>query len=472
MSTLFQAVTTNDSVTANGASTHSTSSNACVDLFFLIGSSRGKDLSVPFLKAYGEDPELATRILLWSRDVREGAGERQLFRDLVLLIEDESIVRQVIYLIPELGRFDDLFVFMNTKYETDALDRLSYHLAMGNALAAKWIPRKGEVFNKLRKHVGFSKPQHLRSLLVSTSDTVEQKLCARQFDQVDYGKLPSVAAARYQKTFFRNDEVRYREYIESLQKGEAKINAGVVYPYDIIKSLVNGVVEVAEEQWKALPNWMTNTEHRILPVIDVSGSMENANIGSSKTTCKDAAIGLGLYIAERNVGIFQNEFISFSGKPNFHSLTGSLQNRYTITDCSGEDMNTNLLGVFKTMLTQAKNLSVPADQMPTMLIILSDMEFDQCQIMSAYRRNGGLDSDNVAAIKTEYDSAGYEVPTLVFWNLNGTPSNIPVKYNDLGVMMVSGFSPAIMKSILSCTTITPHGIMMETVFKERYNPRG
>ena len=101
-------------LTENGMSTNNTTLNNCVDLFFSIGAMRGKNplrLIEKFSKAYSENSLVATRILFWVRDVREGAGERQIFRDVIshLVKLSPDVVKKNVHLISEYGRWDDVF---------------------------------------------------------------------------------------------------------------------------------------------------------------------------------------------------------------------------------------------------------------------------------------------------------------------------------------------------------------------------
>jgi hypothetical protein len=126
MSTLLRAMQTKDSVTENGMSTNSTSMNLCVDLFFQIGAMRGQDkqrLINVFTKAFGENPLTAMRLLFWARDVRGGAGERKIFRDIIEYLANNrtEVLGKNLQLVSEFGRWDDLLVLVGTPLEAQAL---------------------------------------------------------------------------------------------------------------------------------------------------------------------------------------------------------------------------------------------------------------------------------------------------------------------------------------------------------------
>jgi len=478
MTTLFEAVNTT-AVTANGAVTNASSLNKNVDLFFLAGASRGKDITPTFVGAMVEDSEVAIRVLEWARDARGGAGERETFRKLFayVLKTEPALATRLLAKVPELGRWDDLFVVFGSPLERDALRLIAAGLkdAATQGLCAKWLPRQGAEANKIRSYLKLT-PKEYRKLLVGLSNTVEQKMCAREWDGIVYPHVPSVAAGRYQKAFLKHDPKGYADYKAKLVTGEAKINAAAVYPYDVIRSLNNGDATVANAQWKALPNYLEGSDENILPVVDVSGSMGGVAVSGS-VTAMDVAISLGLYTSERMGGVFKDQFVTFSGAPEMLHLKGDLGQRYAQMARSDWGMNTDLGAVFKLILNAAVKSKVDQKEMPTKILILSDMEFDACVttggsgVRRSYNSTGGsaVSVSAMEFIEKEYAAAGYKVPQVVFWNLNGRSGNSPVTYNKIGTALVSGFSPSIVKSVLGGEEMTPISIMLKTVMIKKYD---
>lgn len=463
MSTLFEAVNASG-VTANGAVTNVSSLNKNVDLFFLAGASRGKDITSAFAGAFVEDPEVATRVLQWARDARGGAGERETFRKLFgyLLKNEPAIASRVLPKVPDLGRWDDVLIAFGSPIEREALRMIAFALNdVKDGLCAKWMPRQGEQANKIRSYMRLT-PKQYRKLLVGLSNTVEQKMCAQDWTGIVYPHVPSVAAGRYQKAFLKHDPKGYGEYKAKLVAGEAKINASVAYPYDVVRALRTGDKTVSNEQWKALPNYLEGSDENILPVVDVSGSMDSVRVAGS-ITALDVSVSLGLYVSERMGGVFKDQFVTFSGAPEMLKLKGSLSQRYDQMARSNWGMNTDIQAVFKLILNAAKTHKVDQKDMPTKILILSDMEFDQC----AGRQKVSVSA--MTMIEKEFEAAGYKLPQIVFWNLNGRAGNSPVTYNQVGTALVSGFSPSIVKSVLGGEEMTPISIMLKTVMVQRYD---
>jgi hypothetical protein len=438
--------------------------DACVDLFYKIGASRGKDILPDFTRALATDEDLALRIALWSRDVRGGAGERQLFRNVLRWLEKHEpevlLNTKILEKVPELGRWDDLLVFnYNPEVKSKAFDLIAQGLRDGNGLCAKWMPRKGVEAVELRNALGMT-PKQYRKTLVNLSNTVEQAMCAKEYERINYAHVPSLAMSRYMKAFSKNDKDRFVAYRESLIKGETKINASAVYPYDVIKTIrFGGDDKVANEQWKALPDYMNDTN--VLPMVDVSGSMCCPAGGNPNVQCIDVSLSLGLYCASKNKGAFKDMFLTFSAEPQIQKVSGTLKQRLVQMDSSEWGMNTNIIKAFEHILTLATTNGVPQADMPSVVLILSDMQFDEC---------AKFDDSAMESIKRQYKAARYEVPVVVFWNLNSY-DNVPVAFNEKGVALVSGFSPAIMKAVLTADsdTLSPESIVRDAVCVPRYD---
>jgi hypothetical protein len=445
--------------TLNGMKSFDSSKSALVDLFFSIGASRGKDLSKEFIKAMKQDETLALRLLMWARDVRGGAGERDVVRNILLNLEKNypEALDRVLPHLSEFGRWDDLLIFKTKAAKNKAFTLIGNALRERNGLAAKWMPRQGPLAVELRTFFGMS-PKFYRKSLVEMTKVVEQNMCANTWTEINYSHVPSLAAARYQKAFKKHDPEGYESYKAKLSTGEAKVNAAAVYPYDVIKSRrFGGDDKVIQAQWDALPNYIG--DELVLPVVDVSGSMSSPVGGNANLRCIDVSVSLGLYLADKNRGPFKDMFLTFSEKTKLEILKGNLIDKLNQLESSDWGMSTNLHGAFEAILKYAVKGNVPAKDMPKYILVMSDMEFNACT---------KFDDSAMQMIERQYSAAGYEVPNIVFWNLNARSGNVPVKYDKKGVALVSGFSPAIMTSILAAEDLDPVSVMMQTLNSPRY----
>jgi hypothetical protein len=467
MSTFVEAVANQEARTANGMKARKSTANACVDLFYNIGASRGKNIVPQFTAAYVENSDLALRIALWSRDARGGAGERELFRSILKHLEktDKDAALALLARVPEIGRWDDIFVFSDEHLKTAAYVMLGNALRERNGLAAKWTPRKGKIAAEIRTFFGMS-PKFYRKSLVALTKVVETQMCANDWDNINFSHVPSVASRIYKKAFNRHSPA-FAEYVAKLVAKDptVKVNASAIFPHDVLKGIAHGYKTLDKTetdhviaQWDALPNYVGDAS--ILPIVDVSGSMK-VSVPGSTVRCLDVAVGLGLYLADKNKGVFKDTFLTFSDKPELVTLKGNIVQKVDQMSRSEWGMSTNLHAAMSKILDVAVKGSVPQSDMPAMLLILSDMQFNVC---------ARYDDSAMQMIERKFADAGYTVPQIVFWNLNSS-DNVPVKADKTGAALVSGFSPSIMTSLLAADLdqFTPEGIMLKTVMSDRYS---
>ncbi len=469
MNSFVQSASNPVTVTENGAVAFSNTSDALVDAFFQLPASRANGESSQtelFEAALRQNPELALRLALWLRDVRGGAGERATFRTILKWLDKNTpeLVARIAHKIPEVGRWDDLLVL--ERNQSVAFSLIQAALNEGNALCAKWMPREKssgrKLAVKLRQFMGLT-PRQYRKKLVDATNVVETKMCAGQWKDINFSHVPSRALSLYKDAFERHDTERFSKWVNAAVVGDVKVNASAIFPQDVIKDLEysQGIaVDAMFAQWNALPNYMNGS--RVLPVIDVSGSMTCSVGGSADgVSCMHAAISLGLYCASKNQGDFKNVVSTFSAQPNLVKIDeitdgASLKRAYTKTKGLDWGMTTNLDLTFVHILDHARRHNVPNEDMPTTVVIFSDMQFDECGVLT------GLDM-----IRENYARSGYTVPNIVFWNLRST-SNAPAKFNEHGVALVGGFSPAVFDSVLS-GELRPDRVMMNTLMRPRYN---
>ena len=469
MNKLIDAMRTNDSTTYNGAITHSTSSNACLDLFFLAGACRNeKECSIvsKLSAAYEEDRVKCLKIIFWAGDIREGAGERRFFKIALNWLLQDHVEDLIKYMnkVPEYSRWDVLFELDHPMVLEYICNNLTYKEdSKPDALLCKWLPRKGQykgLAKKIQKYTGLT-PKQYRKFIVEHTKVVEQQMCAKKWNEIEYEHVPSVAINKYNKAWYRNDEDRFIKYLEKVRDGKSKINASVIYPHDIIRGAKVGshyddttykLNEAQITQWENLPNYLEGKPNSIIPVCDVSGSMECPN-----GLPISISLALGLYISERNEGIFKDAFITFSDRPTMQYLKGDINQRLKQLYKSNWGMTTNLTKVFDEILKRATNFHISPEEMPETILVISDMEFNECGDMT-----------NFEYIRNAYNAMNYKLPQIVFWNVNGRVGNVPIKMNQEGVALVSGASPQIIKAILS-NEVNPLNMMNSIVERDRYS---
>lgn len=462
----------NEAYTENGALTNASTLNKVLDLFFQAGAMRSRpdsDIRDMVDAAAQQNLELTCKLIFWARDVTKGAGERRFFRvAFARLVEtNPDELAGLVKLIPQYGRWDDLEILLNTALESRMLQVMKeYGFEAQDALFAKWLPQRGELVNKLTKVMGLTgKPKEFRKMRVALNNVIETKMCQKDFESINYSHVPSQAMRKYRKAFAKQDADRFKKYIESLVKGdkEVKVNAKAVFPYQILEAIIkesnSDQISLLDQQWKALPNFMEANGKRVLPVCDVSGSMSGGGLTPLPI---NVCVSLGIYTAERNVGPFKDAFITFSGTPQLQLLKGkNLKERAKNLDNADWGMSTDVNKVFKLILSTGRANKVPADEMPNVILIMSDMEFNV-----ASRGRTPFDE-----IKADYAQYGYEMPKVVFWNLAArNKDNFPVIDTTPNTALVSGFSPSILKPLLAGEIPRPDMVMLEVLEADRYAP--
>jgi len=437
---------TNYTKTTNGALQYQ-DVNKCLDLFSKIGglrnASRNRVVEM-FEEAFNENPELATQISYWARAARIGSGERNTF----YLILDEiakcspAFVSDNARTLAELGYYKDLIRYFHIPGVVSAF---AQSIREKDRLACKWAPRKGENAKLLRDELGFTNRDY-RKWLKRYSETVEQTMSEGRFNDVNYSSVPGAAMRRYGKAFETRDEKRFTDWKEDK---DSKASVSASYPHEVMMTAVDDE-KLAQKLWDNLPYFIKPGEN-ILPMIDVSGSMTGLPM--------EVAISLGMYLSQKNKGSFNGKYLTFSENPKLGQIpTGTLLEirRKMMGDNWG--MNTDFEKAYNLILDLATKFNVKDEDMPTMLLVLSDMQFDE-----SYNSYGNVERPHLEEIRILFEASGYTMPKLVFWNLDGRHYGSPAMPSDENVGMVSGFSPAIMKAVLDCKDFTPLSIMMEAL---------
>jgi hypothetical protein len=464
-------------LTENGAKTNKSTKNAVLDFFALGGALRSRtdqDIINLFMRSYNEDRDLAMKTLFYFRDVRGGQGERKTFRVIAndLASTNAMSILRNFKSIAEMGRWDDFFTFVGTRLEKEAFTFLKAQLdsdilkfknvEKGISLLAKWLPSENTsskatrtLAMKFRNFLGATPREYRTTLsdLRAYLNVIERDMSANKWAGMNYEKIPSRAHMIYRKAFGRHNQDGYAAYLASVEKGEKKINSSTLYPYDIAEKILDGNGDkTLDAQWAALPNYVPEGSNAIV-VADVSGSMRGRPMASS--------VALALYFAERNTGIFHNYFMTFSDTPELVEVVGSTvtQKMNNISQASWEG-STNIQGVFNLILQTASESKIPERDMPKKIFIISDMEFNICS---------NNKSTNYETIKNKYRLSGYEMPTLIFWNVNARNNQSPITINDNGTMVVSGQSPSIFESVMKSKVLTPYDMMLEVLMKDRYS---
>ncbi len=504
---LFQQVMMNEqenennyTLTDKGALTLKSSLNKLVDLFYMTTRKADKNyLEQLFAQSLQESDLLTAKMIAYVRDIRGGKGERDLgkmFLVQLALMRPDIFEKNLKHYIHEYGRWDDglnlmdiataqpLYLnLMKEQLEKDLIELNEKGEKANISLCAKWVPTEGKADDKkykfttkLSKVMGINQAE-LRKVYIAPLrkhlNLIETKMMQKNYAEIDYSKVPSRCMHihgqqmgkknRTPNAFARNDQERYTEYLNQLKEGKVKVNASTLYPHEIMNKYFNGshichneVDDLTEGQWKVMEEKMKALGKigKTLCLCDVSGSMSGIPMSIS--------IALGILISSCcEVDTFKDFILTFTTTPEFHKVEGkNLLEKINNLSRAAWHGSTNFYLAFTTILDRAVKNKIPADQMPERLIVISDMQFDIA---------GGGKKTNFEAIDELYKKAGYKRPQLIFWNVNGSTREVPVRHDTADTGLVSGYSPDILKAVLNGEGLTPKDIMIKALMDERYN---
>ena len=500
--------TANFTYTENGALTHKTTKSNLLDLFAMGAAYRSRsdeDCILLFKKAFEENPVYALKCLFYIRDVRGGQGERRFFRTCMrwLANADLTTTKRNLEHVPEFGRWDDLMVFIGTPLEADALALIKNQLVLDvqcktPSLLAKWLPSENTSSVKtraqahvVREYLGWTHKQYRKTLAVLRAriNVLERLMSEGRWDEIEFDKIPSKAGLKYKNAFARHDieraksERNIQTYAEFAKDTTKTVNAKDLYPYEVVdqackvmgcdyswygrgsaKPMDHTDRLMVNKFWDNLANYFDGASFNGLAVVDTSASMRRDGNAAAPI---NVAISLGMYCAEKAKGPFAGNYVSFSSEPKLIEVEGvdfcdKVARIWKTNLCQ----NTNIEATFDMLLNTAIANKCSQADLPQNLIIISDMEFDQGRGYGRYYSNAPSGQTLMEGIRAKWLAHGYEVPRLIYWNVDARQNNIP---QDIGcglVSYVSGMSPSIFQTIM--TGKTGYTLMMEKLNSTRY----
>ena len=504
----------NITLTENGGITHKSTRSDLLDMFAMGAAMRKRsdsDVILMFRKAFAENPAYALKCLFYIRDARGGQGERRFFRVVMkdLATYNTDAAKRNLKFVPEFGRWDDLYIFVGTPLENDALAFMKEQLALDvqcktPSLLAKWLKSENTssadsryLANKTRIYLGMSHKQYRKtlSILRQRINVLERLMSAGRWDEIEFDKIPSRAGMIYKNAFARHDLERAKNenvqtYADFAKDTTKKVNAKVLYPYECVAEAVkaagcsgcgydyfgrrNTVSDdtnraIVNKYWDNLADYFNGASFNGLAVVDTSASMR----GSDASAPINVAISLGMYCAEKAKGPFAGHYVSFSSRPQLINVEGvdfvdKVYRIYKTNLCE----NTNIEATFDMLLNVAIANKCSQDDLPQNIIVISDMEFDSATGSRSYwnRSSNGISTDNaetvMEGIARKWAAHGYTLPHMIYWNVDARQNNIPQDLGNGRVSYVSGMSPSIFSTIM--TGKTGYDLMMEKLNSERY----
>lgn len=500
----MKAVKENVSITENGMEGYKHTEHALTDFNFKVASYRGnvKKAIADFAKVLAEGEAYTLKYMMYLRDAREGIGERDLYKVCMLELlksnvnNKDEIVSVLIASTPEYGRWDDLWVLLDTKYKNEVISAVKIQLASDMkklvasqgkvtesiSLLGKWMPSENASSKETKRlaHLFMSElgatPRAYRKMLSALRgrlNIVETLACANEWQKIDYNTVPSKANLKYKNAFLAHDEARRREFLSKAIAGDktVKVHMSVGFPHEIVHDYGRGYRmeydQSLEAYWKNLKPCVGLKD--TIVVRDGSGSM-GCTVGGTNVTAMDISTALAIYCSQYLEGSFKDKFITFSSRAQLVDLSscGSLKSKLETTYRFGDCSNTNIQNVFELILKTAWESNMKPEEMPSTVLVISDMEFDPSSDSGSYWGGGFNAGSNVFKIMDQkFKAAGYKLPKLAFWNVNSRTGTIPCKFNENGVLLISGFSQNVLSMVMNGKT-DPYDALIEELNDERY----
>lgn len=471
--------------TWNGADTLVSTSNACLDLFGRGGSLRDASNNEKvnlMLKAYAENPDMAMKLLFYTRDIRGGYGERDTFNTMLRWVANyhtDSVVKNL-WAVLEYGRAKDLYSLVGTKAESAMwqfmkqqfeIDVNNMQAGKGVSLLAKWLATPDAsssrtsalgklTANKLGytfKTMKFYKKK-LRALR-KYIDVPEAKMATGKWSEIEYSKVGSQCFRKHREAFKRHDGARFNEFVTAVSNGNAKVNTKTLTPVDIVHDYMGNATYINKELEVLWDNLEDNNCGNVMVICDTSGSMYE---GAASVRPIEAAVATTLYLSERNKGDLKNLFITFSDRPSIQKVYGSsLVERIKSLMQSDWGFSTNLEASFDLILKVCVENNIAPEDVPEALVVVSDMQINSCA-----NYNGRITFYD--RMKEKFSNEGYKMPQLVFWNVNAKSASFLAQKDAAGATLISGYSTTVFNQVLHCIGVSPEDFMLEVVNSARY----
>lgn len=384
--------------TENFDKSYNTTGNHLLDLLFM-SAYYEKHLN----EAHIGDSDKEKLFSMFMRDPRFGLGRRDLGRKLLkgARVNYEDIVK--------CGRFDDILYIDQT---FKAVKFLINECLKGNELAKKWMPRLNgrtkKIAQAICKMTGLREKEYRQ---IIKCNTTENKLSRHKTEEIKFEQVPSLAMIKYYKRFLNGEDTaaRFAEYLESVKKGDKKINISTANVYDIYRN--RGKIDAT-----MYFNKLEKINISCVPILDTSGSMWDGNDSIGKANC------IAHYLAKCS-NYAPNQVISFSSRPKLMTIRGADYNDEIRSMHTGDCTNTDFGAVMEIL----KDLK----EFPDYLVVLSDMEFDY----------GSMQSKNELKEIWEQNNCKTKI---VWWNFNTRNTTSP-EIDEEGNIFISGYSPMLLK---------------------------
>ena len=471
-----------------GADCYTHSGSKLVDLFTQL--VRGAFVNPTLVnQCLAESVEDTLVLTFQTRDIRGGKGERALFRHLLTaILKAKPELANVIALVPEYGRWDDVWSLMDLNLDVNTtIDQVvlrQFQLDQESekpSLLAKWLPREGSKQSHLALHFANLlfplTPVNARlrvyrktvAFLNSRINTTEVKMCGKDWSSIAPGSVPGQLLKRNKHAFFNKKPLILRKRVvrlddrfpnvpdrvtcannfkEHMAAGRPVKGGQTTMPNEHVRNILASydteMDSVIEAQWAAIREETAAAGGlgEAVFMCDFSGSMDGEP--------KEVSLALGILGSEVAAPAFKDHILTFDSTPVWHSFKGltTLRQKVQSVGNLGQGTSTNFQAACELVLQKLVENKVPVDEAPKQLIVITDMGFDSASTGHYVKKTAPWET-HFQMIRQSFHSKGYEPPLIVCWNVSASYTDTHAKAAEVGVVQLSGWSPSVLKALQS-----------------------
>lgn len=512
MNQFVNTIGSHDAQTWNGAVTHSTSGSYILDYFSKCGTYAGRsqdEVNGDMEKMFAEDEVLALKVLSYMRmvtrqvkidgenpteKVQKGQGRKDEFIKALNWMREyrSDLYDKYVVFVPELGSWKDMWYdngdVSHYAPEDITFNMISYYLmeADGNMnadLIAKYLPqyrtnrktdrqvRRNEWAKNLATYLELPSDKWMRpykklkSNPSYTAHSFQRVMSAKDWDNLDFNKIPGKALYKMLNGSFIEKHGLQDRFQNWLEKKESVPFTG--YVYELAKFAKGSFSQraLADKQFQTLLNKAGKLSGNILCALDTSYSM-SCQVAPNLTAI-DVCLSLGIFFSKMNTGEFADHVVMFDSKSSWLKLAGTFSQRMRqIMGTATAWGSTNFQSVVDLIVDKRRrNPHIPVEDYPETILVVSDMQFNP----------SGRDTNYETAVR-KFESVGLPVPNMVWWFVNPYAKDVPVRMNDKGNTLISGFDPSVLSVILDKEVrqgekvkLDPYESMIKAVDQELIN---
>jgi hypothetical protein len=497
----------NGARTENGAISYSTIGTALLDQFGKAASFRGRDIATVWNEQsllWAENAEAALKFPFYLRmitrqsnilggekteKVQRGAGAKdEAFKRLLWIAKyHPTEFYRNLWLLPVVGSWKDLWVLLSFDGASEYLDEMKFFEVIAEGIndenhkdlvkkfmprirsekkcTTPWAKRTNTLAKNFASVAGWSYKDYRQFKATGKAHEFQTLICKGLYKDINWKAIPGKALLNLVSGNFLNTHGLTKDYIEWLKtQPAAKFNG---YAFELgrkLRSYRHGGPDLAtkvtiDKQFDGLIATASKDggaiQGNVLCALDTSASMTWVTLDESGTQPYDVCLALGIYFSELNKGAFHNVVAEFSSTSRLMTLSGSFTDKWNQlqTKCNGGG-STNFQSLIDLLVdTRVKNPSMPLEDFPQTLLVVSDMQFNPVQRCwwdePVYKDEKSNYEAAMAKLRAVFPQEFVDNFKIVWWYCtNRGTTDFPSTMEDAGTYMFSGFGGAVISFLL------------------------